>query len=150
MMRGVDIQNIAMHELGHGFGLGHCNNTADLMYSIYSLAASPKAVSTLDAYGVARCFAWMQNENDFQPVSRWLNASFVSLPRDVAYVGLPVSVQNQPPQTLTDSAAIQFLIMMLTVLAQPIIAVPVLIVLIVFVILAAIPRRKHSTVRVDS
>lgn len=150
MMRGVDMQNIAMHELGHGFGLGHCNYTDDLMYSIYSLTASPKAVSTLDTYSVARCFAWMQSETGFHPVSRWLNASFVSLPSDINYVDLPVSMQNQPPQTLTDSAAIQFLLMMLTVLAQPIIAVPVLIVLLLFAILAAIPRRRHGRVRVDS
>ncbi len=150
MMRGVDMQNIAMHELGHGFGLGHCNNTVDLMYSIYSLTASPKAVSTLDAYGVARCFAWMQSENGFSPVNRWLNVAFLSLPNNVNYVSLPVSPQNQPPQTLSDSAAVQFLLMMLTVLAQPVISVPVLIVIIVFVILAAIPRRKQSTVRVDS
>jgi hypothetical protein len=150
LMRGVDIQNIAMHELGHGFGLGHCNYPNDLMYSIYSLAASPKAVSTLDAYGVARCFAWIHCETGFHPVSNWLNMSIVSLPSDITYVGLPVSVQNQPPQTLTDNASIQFLLMMLTVIAQPIIAVPVLIVLLVLVILAAIPRRRHSTVRVDS
>jgi hypothetical protein len=92
----------------------------------------------------------MQSENGFSPVNRWLNVAFLSLPNNVNYVSLPVSPQNQPPQTLSDSAAVQFLLMMLTVLAQPVISVPVLIVIIVFVILAAIPRRKQSTVRVDS
>lgn len=150
-MRGIDIQNIALHELGHGLGLGHCNYTADLMYSIYSLGSTPEAVSTLDAYGVGRCFAWMQDQTSFRPVSRWLNVSYVTLPQEVTYTDLPVSAKNQPPQTLADSPPIQFLLMMLTVLAQPIIAVPVLVVILVFVILAAIPRRRrHTPVTVGS
>jgi hypothetical protein len=149
-MRGIDIQNIALHELGHGFGLGHCNYTGDLMYSIYSLGAYPEGVSTLDGYGVARCFAWLQNTSGFHPVSRWLNVSFVWLPQGITYTDLPVSAQNQPPQTLADSPAVQFLLMMLAVLAQPIIAVPVLIVILVFVILAAYPRRRRSMVKVGS
>jgi predicted Zn-dependent protease len=144
-MREIDIQNIAVHELGHGFGLGHCNYTGDVMYAIYSLGSPPKAVSTLDGYGVARCFSWLQNTSSFHPVSRWLNASYVTLPQTISYTDLPVSAQNQPPQTLADSPTIQFLLMMFTVLAQPIIAVPVLIVILVFVILAAIPRRKRRT-----
>jgi Predicted Zn-dependent proteases len=148
-MRGIDIQNIALHELGHGFGLGHCNYTGDVMYAVYSLGSSPEGISTLDAYGVARCFAWMQDTASFHPVSRWLNVSFVTLPQSVTYVDLPVSAQNQPPQTLEDSPTVQFLLMMLAVLAQPIIAVPVLIVILVFVILAAIPRRRRSAVTVS-
>ena len=150
-MRGIDVQNIALHELGHGFGLGHSNYTGDLMYSIYSLGASPEAVSTLDAYGVARCLAWMDGPTSFRPVSHWLNVSYVTLPQEATYMALPVSAQNQPPQTLADSPAIQFLIMTLAVLAQPIIAVPVLIVILVFVLLAAIPkRRRHTPVTVGS
>lgn len=150
-MRGIDMQNIALHELGHGLCLGHSNYTSDLMYSTYSLGSSPEAVSSLDAYGVARCFAWVTNTSSFRPVSHWLNVSYVTLPQGIAYTELPVSAQNQPPQTLADSPAIQFLIMMLAVLAQPIIAVPVLIVILVFVILAAFPkRRRHSPVTVGS
>jgi hypothetical protein len=150
-MRGIDIQNIAIHELGHGLCLGHSNYTGDLMYSTYSLGSSPEAVSTLDAYGVARCFMWLTNTQSFRPVSRWLNVSYVTLPQDVTYTELPVSAQNQPPQTLADTPTVQFLIMMLAVLAQPIIAVPVLVVILVFVILAAFPkRRRHSPVTVDS
>lgn len=143
-MRGIDIQNIALHELGHGLCLGHSNYTGDLMYSTYSLGSSPEVISTLDAYGVAKCFAWLTDTSSFRPVSGWLNVSYVTLPPGIAYTDLPVSAQNQPPQTLSDSPAIQFLIMMLAVLAQPIIAVPVLIVILVFVILAAIPRRRHG------
>lgn len=150
-MRAIDIQNIAIHELGHGLCLGHSNYTGDLMYSTYSLGISPEAVSSLDAYGVARCFAWMPNASSFRPVSHWLNVSYVTLPQGIAYVELPVSAQNQPPQTLADTPAIQFIIMMLAVLAQPIIAVPVLIVVLVFVILATFPKRKrHTPVTVGS
>lgn len=150
-MRGIDMQNIAIHELGHGLCLGHSNYTGDLMYSTYNLGSSPEAVSSLDAYGVARCFAWMTNTSSFRPVSRWLNVSYVTLPEGVTYTELPVSAQNQPPQTLADTPAIQFLIMMLAVLAQPIIAVPVLIIILVFVILAAVPkRRRHNPVTVGS
>jgi hypothetical protein len=144
-MRGIDMQNIALHELGHGLGLGHSNYTADLMYSIYSLGASPEAVSTLDGYGVARCYAWMQNTSSFHPVSQWLNVSYVTLPPEVPYTNLPVSAQNRPPQTLVDSPAIQFMLMTFAVLAQPIIAVPVLVVILVFVIIAAIPRRRRRS-----
>jgi hypothetical protein len=115
-----------------------------LMYSTYSLGSSPEAISTLDAYGVARCFAWMTNTSSFHPVNRWLNVSYVTLPQGITYTDLPVSPQNQPPQTLADSPVIQFLVMVFAILAQPIIAVPVLIVILVFVILAAIPRRRHG------
>lgn len=149
-MRGIDIQNIALHELGHGFGLGHCNYTGDVMYSTYHLGSSPEDVSTLDAYGVARCFAWLQ-EASFRPVSRWLNVSYVSLPQDITYTDLPVSAQNQPPQTLADNPVIQFLLMTLAVLAQPIVAVPVLIVILVFVILSVYQRRRRrGVIMVDS
>ena len=30
----VDMQNVALHELGHSLGLGHSNYTQDLMYSV--------------------------------------------------------------------------------------------------------------------
>lgn len=142
-MRGIDIQNIGLHELGHGLCLGHSNYTGDLMYSTYSLGSSPQTISTLDAYGVARCFAWLTDTSSFRPVSRWLNVSYVALPEGITYTDLPVSTQNQPPQTLADSPAIQFLVLIFAFLAQPIIAVPVLIVILVFVILAAVPRRRR-------
>ena len=34
------MQNIALHELGHGLGLGHSNYTDDLMYSLYTLGGA--------------------------------------------------------------------------------------------------------------
>jgi len=48
----VDLQNVALHELGHSLGLGHSNHTGDLMYGTYSIGTTPESISTLDVYGV--------------------------------------------------------------------------------------------------
>ena len=58
MLNEIDMQNVALHELGHDFGLGHCNYTGDLMYPTYTVQSPPREVSTLDVYGVANVFAW--------------------------------------------------------------------------------------------
>jgi hypothetical protein len=149
-MRGIDMQNIALHELGHGLGLGHCNYTGDLMYSIYSLGVPPEGVSTLDAFGVAKCFSWIQKTASFRPVSKWLNVSSVTLPPEISYLNLPVSAQNQPLQTLFDNPSVQFLLMVFAILAQPFIAVPVLVFILLFIVLATYARRKRRLVKVDS
>jgi hypothetical protein len=151
LLRNVDMQNIALHELGHGLGLGHSNFTGDLMYSLYTLGGSPEGVSTLDAYGVATVFGWMPNATSFHPVNRWLTQNSVSLPSPITYQDLPVSAQNAPPQTLFDSPIVQFFSMVLNVLLQPVIAVPLAFVIILFVILMVIPKkRKHHEATVDS
>jgi hypothetical protein len=150
-LRNVDMQNIALHELGHGLGLGHSNYTGDLMYSLYTLGGSPEGVSTLDAYGVATVFGWMLNTSSFRPVSRWLTQNSVSLPAPISYQDLPVSAENAPPQTLADSAVVQFFSMVLNILLQPVIAIPLLCVFVLFAILVVIPkRRKHREVMADS
>jgi hypothetical protein len=150
-LRNVDMQNIALHELGHGLGLGHSNYTGDLMYSLYTLGGSPEGVSSLDAYGVATVFGWMLNTSSFHPVSRWLTQNSVSLPAPISYQDLPVSAENAPPQTLADSAVVQFLGMVLNILLQPVIAIPLLCVFVLFAILIVIPkRRKHQEVMADS
>ena len=53
----VDMQNIALHELGHSLSLRHSNYTGDLMYAAYTRGNSVRAVSTLDVYGVATVFS---------------------------------------------------------------------------------------------
>jgi hypothetical protein len=63
-----DMQNVALHELGHCLGLGHCNYTDDLMYSAYPIGSSAEAVSSLDVYGVATVFSWKLNMTNFYPV----------------------------------------------------------------------------------
>ena len=58
LLNEVDMQNVALHELGHNLGLGHSNFTGDLMHSTYDLGSPGASVSTLDVYGVATLFAW--------------------------------------------------------------------------------------------
>ncbi len=139
----VDMQNVALHELGHTFGLGHSNYTGDLMYSVYTLGSSPEDVSTLDAYGVATAFAWMLNSSDFFPISGWLTENEVSLPSAITYSNLPVSPANAPPQTFIDNPVVQFFVMVFGFLLLPEIGIPLLIVIIVFVVVALIPSKRR-------
>ena len=69
----VDMQNVALHELGHNLGLGHSNYTGDLMYAVYTMGTSLESISTLDVFGVATLFAWETNSTDFYPINDWLN-----------------------------------------------------------------------------
>jgi hypothetical protein len=147
----TDMQNIAMHELGHGLGLGHSNYTGDLMYSLYSLGGSPEGISTLDVYGVSTLFAWLLNTSSFQPIDGWLKANSVSLPSQISYQNLPVSPQNMPPQTLADNPVLQFFASMFGIFSHPEIAVPVGAAILFFVVLAVVFRvNRRRRIRVDS
>ena len=85
-----DKQNIALHELGHSLGLGHSNDTGDLMYAYYTTGSSGEAISTLDVYGVATLFSWELNAFRFYPIDHWLKQNSVVLPSSIPYKGLPV------------------------------------------------------------
>ena len=148
----VDMQHIALHELGHSLGLGHSNYTGDVMYSIYSLGSYPAPISTLDVYGVASLFSWETNSVDFYPVSDWLNVNFVILPSNIAYAGLPVSSKNATPQTLADNPTVQFLITVFETLIHPEIAavIVVIIFLILIVGLYSTKKKVKQNVMVDS
>ncbi len=141
----VDMQNIALHELGHGLGLGHCNYTGDLMYLFYSVGGGAgEEVSSLDAYGVATVFAWMKNPTSFYPVSGWLTAHSVTLPSYITYQGIPVSPQNAPPQTLENNSVVRFFGLVFQLLLHPEIALAVIAFIIFFIIIgvAARPRKQ--------
>ena len=138
------MQNIALHELGHALGLGHSNSSSDVMYPEYTLLNPPKLISTLDVYGVATVFAWMQNTFSFNPVNQWLQNTPVTLPADIPYKSLPVSPQNASPQTFADNPVIETLVLMGQILIHPEITAIVIIFGIVLVIIAVFPSKKKK------
>jgi Matrixin len=140
----VDLQNVALHELGHSLGLGHSNYTGDLMYAVYTMGASPESISTLDVYGVATLFAWETNFTNFYPINDWLNESSVILPSAIEYRGLPVSSENASPQTLANNSVVQFLILVFEILIHPEILGIILVVVLVLLIVGLISRRRQS------
>ena len=140
-----DMQNIALHEFGHSLGLGHSNYAGDLMYASYSISSPAESVSTLDAYGVATLFAWELEPSSFYPVRNWLVANSAVLPSNIPYVGLPVSQQNVRPQTAAENPVIQVLVLMFQILIHPEVFSVVLVFVIVFVLIALIPRRRKSS-----
>jgi hypothetical protein len=140
----VDMQNVALHELGHSLGLGHCNNSADVMYAIYSLGSTPKTISTLDVYSVATLFAWQTNFTDFYPISTWLKVNSVMLPSSITYVNLPLSPQNANPQTLTDNPVVQFLILIVDILIHPEILAIIGVIILTMVIIALATRVRRK------
>jgi hypothetical protein len=105
----------------------------------------------LDVYGVSALFAWMLNQQSFLPIEGWLKENSVTLPSQISYQDLPVSLNNTPPQTLADNPVVQFFILVFGILSHPEIAVPVGIVILVFVALAVASKLwGRSHVRVDS
>jgi hypothetical protein len=141
-----DMQNIALHELGHSLGLGHSNYTGDLMYSTYSMSSPAESISTLDAYGVATLFAWELNPSSFYPVQDWLVTSSAVLPQNIPYQDLPVSQQNVRPQTVTENPVVQVLVLMFEILIHPEIFSIVLVFIIVFALIALISRRRKTEI----
>jgi hypothetical protein len=141
----VDMQNVALHELGHSLGLSHANYTGDLMYSTYSIGSSAKAVSSLDVYGVATLFAWEIDATEFYPVNNWLDVNSVILPSEIAYQGLPVLPENASPQSFANNSAVQFLVIMFeTLIHTDILAIVLVIALILAIIVLISKRQKQS------
>ena len=99
----ADVQNVALHELGHSMGLGHSGNYSDIMYLKYTLGSPVRALSTLDLYGAATVFQWMANSTEFTSVGKLRKNSSVTLPADIEFQYLPISAENIPPQSPLDS-----------------------------------------------
>ncbi len=142
-LREVDAQNIALHEFGHSLGLGHSNFTGDLMYTTYSMGSSAETISTLNVYGIATLFAWTLNSSNLYPVRNWLVQKSVILPSYIPYEGLPVSEQNKYLQTTADNPIVQVLVLMYGILIHPEVFSVVIIFIIIFAIIALIPRRRR-------
>ncbi len=139
-----DMQNIALHELGHSLGLGHSNYTGDVMYPVYTLLSPPRYVSTLDVYGVATTFAWMSNSVSFYPVNQWLQNTPVTLPPNIPYKSLPVSTQNAVPQTLANNPVVETLTLMFDILIHPEILAIVIVFIAVLIIIAIVPSKRKK------
>jgi predicted Zn-dependent protease len=136
-----DMQNVALHELGHSLGLGHSNYTGDLMYALYTMGSPAEDVSTLDVYCVATVFAWKTNTSTFYPVNSLINQ--VILPAGITYQFLPVSQKNARPQTLANNSVVQFFILMFEILIHPEIYSFIILFFVVLVLIAVFLRRKR-------
>jgi len=93
----VDMQNIAIHELGHALGLGHSDYANDIMYPQYTPKGNVIALSTLDLYGVSVVFEWLSHYPYIPNICP--SKSSISLPFYVQYGYLPISYEDLPPQT---------------------------------------------------
>jgi predicted Zn-dependent protease len=80
-----DMTVVAKHEFGHALGLGHSNSSSDLMHASYDFLLSANAISTLDVYGVAILFGWIQ------PSSAPQFTTPIMLPLDIAFEYAPTT-----------------------------------------------------------
>ncbi|HUK84421.1 MAG TPA: matrixin family metalloprotease [Candidatus Acidoferrum sp.] len=140
-----DEQNIALHELGHSLGLGHTNETNDVMFPDLSLLGPAKLLSNLDLIGISTTFAWLTYTFNFYPVTDWLTSNPVYLPTS-QYQALPVSAQNARPQTLENNSIIQTIVLAAEIAVHPEFLPFVILFVVILVITALFPRRKKKQV----
>jgi len=101
----VDMQNVALHELGHSLGLGHCNYDGDVMYHEYVPERTVERLSSLDLYGVSKVFAWMSTSTQYYPSNFALQKSSVTPPSKIQYFYLPISYEILPSGSLPENQA---------------------------------------------
>jgi len=87
------MMNVAAHEFGHALGLGHSNSSSDLMYPSNDLIFSENQVSTLNLYGVAVLFNWL---NQGSPPTPQTNT--ITLPSSIPFEYAPVAHRSSSPQ----------------------------------------------------
>lgn len=100
----LDMQNVALHELGHSLGLDHSNYNRDVMYPTYTPKKTVQQLSTLDIYGVSKVFAWMSASDRFYPSNVVVEKSSITLPSNIAYVYLPISYDNVPIDSIPEDS----------------------------------------------
>jgi hypothetical protein len=114
------------------------------MYAVYSMGSPAKDVSTLDVYGVATVFAWQTNSPIFYPVNSLVGQ--VILPVDITYHFLPVSQENDRPQTFANNSVVQFLVLMFEIMIHIEIYPFIILFFVVLVLIAVFYRRKSAKV----
>ena len=133
----ADMQNVVLHELGHSLGLGHCDNSGDVMYPLLALKQNGLALSTLDLYGVSQVFSWINNSAAGRPPS-----SLISLPSNIPYQYLPIPLQDVPPPPPRNP--LEFIALLVQLLFQsPELLVAFVAVVFTAIILVAIAIRRR-------
>ncbi len=133
----VDMQNIAIHELGHALGLGH----NDIMYPQYTPRGNVIALSTLDLYGVSVVFEWLSHYPYTPNICP--SKSSISLPFYVQYEYMPISYENLPPQTPPPYKTLLDLI--LGLISPPYVIILLLLLTISLIILSVVIWRAMNT-----
>jgi len=140
----VDMQNIALHELGHSLGLGHSSYLGDVMYSKYTLNQPVEGLSTLDLYGVSTVFQWMLNSSN-SPYSP--QQSSVTLPSNIQYRYLPIYYEDLPPAPPSLSPLQTLLIYIIRIIRRPELLIPIVIVILVAVVIEILYVRVEKARR---
>ena len=138
----VDMQNVALHELGHVLGLGHANNTGDLMYFAYTLSSPVRAISTLDVYGVASVFRWMSASPEFDQSNQGPRIFSVTLPPTIKYDYLQISDANLPPPQSPLDSFNTFAVDLIKFILRPEILIAIIVAIAAMVAFAMMPRRR--------
>ena len=131
-----DQRDVATHEVGHALGLGHSNSTKDLMYPYYDLFSSQNAISTLDLFGLATTFSWVNNPSNPQSIP-----NFTTLPPNITFEYAPVT--SPTPKGIEDNPVVKAIVIFFATPYMAIIFGSLILFLLTTVMLTWIIRRSR-------